>query len=285
MLPPPWQKVVLALMRPSGYVHADAVAEVMDSFEYAFRALGAEVERTENKVDGRTGIVFCGHFVPEALVGNLPPNLIVYNLEQLSGGSPFVTPAYLKLLERYPVWDYSVRNIAALRALFPGKAAVRHVPIGFVSELTRIPKQPNEDIDVLFYGSLNDRRRYVLDALRETGLAVHHAFGVYGQTRDALIARAKVVLNMHFYPSQVFEIVRVSYLLANSKAVVSEGGPDTEIDQDLVDAVALASYDQLTTTCQALIADSARRHRLGSDGYNIFSRRDLKDTLKRAIAA
>ena len=58
-----------------------------------------------------------------------------------------------------------------------------------------------------------------------------HPFNAYGGKRDALIARAKVVLNIHYYAAQVFEIVRVSYLLANSKAVVTEIGPDTDLDE------------------------------------------------------
>ena len=57
--------------------------------------------------------------------------------------------------------------------------------------------------------------------------------GVRGAERDALIARARLVLNLHFYPTAIFELVRVSYLLANGKAVVAECGPETEIDADI----------------------------------------------------
>jgi hypothetical protein len=61
--------------------------------------------------------------------------------------------------------------------------------------------------------------------------------GVYREERDRLIARAKVVLNMHYYDARVFEIVRVSYLLSNEKAVVAECGATTTIEPDIRDAV------------------------------------------------
>jgi hypothetical protein len=97
------------------------------------------------------------------------------------------------------------------------------------------------DIDVLFYGSLNDRRREVLQGIERAGLAagkrnlrVVHAYGAYGASRDALVSRAKIVLNLHFYEAKVFEVVRVSQLLANGRFVISEGGTkapgDTEHD-------------------------------------------------------
>ena len=54
------------------------------------------------------------------------------------------------------------------------------------------------------------------------GINVKALFGVYGRERDKLIARSKIVLNMHHYSSQIFEIVRVFYLLTNRKAVVAE---------------------------------------------------------------
>jgi hypothetical protein len=40
------------------------------------------------------------------------------------------------------------------------------MPVGYVPELERIRPAPAEDIDVLFFGSVNDRRQRVLDQLR-----------------------------------------------------------------------------------------------------------------------
>src|SRR6185437_3331164 len=106
----------------------------------------------------------------------------------------------------------------------------------------------------------------------------------HGAVRDALISRAKVVLNLHFYPSAIFEIVRVSYLLANRKAVVGECGPQTEIDPDIRDAIAPAPYDHLCDRVLELMRDDNGRFALARRGHDIFAKRHLPDILTRAIA-
>ena len=129
------------------------------------------------------------------------------------------------------MWDYSLHNIDKWKTYWETMNcayAPVHVPLGYVPELTRIRPAPIQDIDVLFYGSLNDRRSAIIKALCDAGANVHTVFGVYGKGRDELIARSKVVLNLHFYEQKLFEIVRVSYLLANSKAVVTECSSDTD---------------------------------------------------------
>ena len=57
-----------------------------------------------------------------------PKNPILYNLEQVYDGSPWMTPALLTLFRRYPVWDYSQANIERLVAWHVPR--LTHVPIG-----------------------------------------------------------------------------------------------------------------------------------------------------------
>ena len=99
-------------------------------------------------------------------------------------------------MARFPVWDYSQANVDVLRAA--GHQRVSHVPLGYVPELARVRAVPKQDIDVLFYGSRNERRNHVLAQLQARGLKVQALFGVYGEQRDQYIGRAKVVLNTHF---------------------------------------------------------------------------------------
>ena len=88
---------------------------------------------------------------------------------------------------------------------------------------------------------------------------------------------------MHFYPTKIFEIVRVAYLLSNGKAVVSECGPDTAIDSDIREGVAAVPYEDLHDTCLRLVRDVSLRRALEYCGYNIIARRHLPDILARAI--
>jgi hypothetical protein len=45
---------------------------------------------------------------------------------------------------------------------------------------------------------------------------------MYGRQRDALLARAKLALNMLFYEDGIFPSLRVAHLVANRVPVISE---------------------------------------------------------------
>jgi hypothetical protein len=91
---------------------------------------------------------------------------------------------------------------------------------------------------------------------------MHAAFRVYGAERDALIARAKVVLNLHAHDNWGFETVRLSYLLANRKAVVCEAASPDDVDADLRDGLLSVPYDRLVEACVALAHDEPARRRM-----------------------
>ena len=100
------------------------------------------------------------------------------------------------------------------------------------------------DFDVLFYGSFNARRQKILDALRDRGLTVKAVFGVFGADLDQLIARSKVVINIHFYDNGRLEMIRLFDLLANGRTIVSELNPGELVDADLTDAFVTAPYER-----------------------------------------
>ena len=116
--------------------------------------------------------------------------------------------------------------------------------------------------------------------MRDLGLRVEALVGAHGRPRDTWIARSKVVLNMHFGEGFVFESVRVSYLLANKKAVVSERGDGHE---DFTDAVAFAEYDELADKCATFARDNEARRKLGQRGFEIMSGRSESEYLKAAL--
>ena len=285
MFPAGWERARLVLFRPPDYPHAYALNETVDFFLYSLRRLGCESERAENELmPGGYNILFGAHLLGQGTAVGLPANCIVYNTEQIESGSSFDSPGYRALLENYPVWDYSARNVGQFARML-GHRRVHHVPAGYVPELTRIERREAADIDVLFYGSLNERRQQVISALKAAGARVHCAFGVYGAERDRLIARSRLVLNMHYFPTNIFEMIRVSYLLANRTAVVSERSPETEVAPELRDAVAFAPYEHLVETCLSLLRDEARRRALAERGFETFKRLTYREELVAAMGA
>ncbi len=274
------EKFHIVLVKPAGYAHSEAFREVAEGLTSALGSLGHAAVLGENTLDpSATNIVLGAHLLAETEALALPASTVVYNLEQLGGAE---LPAwYPALAARMRVWDYSELNLPfwdRTACLAP----VQIVPVGFAPVLARIADASEQDIDVLFYGSLNERRRAVLLRLEAAGVRVHHAFGVYGAERDALIARSKLVLNVHFYESKVFEVVRVSYLLANGKAVLTEPSPDLG---GLAGGVAVFSYDELARGCLDFLANDKARKVLELRARMLFRERDQAALLGPALAA
>lgn len=255
----------LVLLKPDGFVHAEAVREIMESFRAGFAELGMDVPIQMNRFDADARpILFCPQHLPPEREHLLPRGTILYNAEQLLPGYHWATPAYLDLLARHPVWDFSARNVGIVRQRSPA-ADIRHVPIGYADSLARIVPA-TEDIDVLFFGVLNERRMTVLRRLADAGLTVHALTNAYGAERDGFIARAKVVISIHFAEGAAFESARILYLLANRKAVVCEAATPEDIPEGLADAVLATPYDGLADAVLSLLADILLRERLADAG-------------------
>jgi hypothetical protein len=272
---------------PSGYPHAAAFDEIALSLSCALQSLGvnAPLVRRVEDIQGTPIVVgsnLLGGFVDTLDIEKaLPSDSILFNLEQIDTQSDWMTNAYLQRLKRFRVWDYSPGNIQRLADMgiqVEGLCRIGHTP-----ELVRIDQSVEEDIDVLFYGCLNPRRQAVLRGLRERGLNVVVAANCFGAARDELVARSKVVINIHFYEAKVLEIVRISYLLSNGQCVVSETGTDSAEEQVFQSAIAFCSYEGLVDRCEELVRDSAQRQRIGRQAKTLFSTMKQSDFLAELI--
>lgn len=265
-------QIRIVIIDPPGWDHAGIFAEVAELLAHGFRNAGHAVSIVRNAPSpAALNVILAGFHLTPAMLDGLPTRSVFYNLEQIDDAVFDWMPILRTIFARFEVWDYSPRNIDRLRALAP---VLFHLPIGTVPELTRIAAAPVQDIDVLFYGAITDRRNAAFAAIRQLGLNLHTVFGVYGPERDALIARSKVVLNLHKHEAQIFEIVRVSYLLANRKAVVTEMSSVTEIDADLLDAVCGAPFDGLAQACRRLVDDHDARRKLQDTAFARMSARN-----------
>jgi len=265
---------------PAHWVHVRAFDEVAEVIHAGLTELGVPCERSVGRLaDGRTNIVFGAHLLPLATL--FPADAIVYNLEQIVEGAIWVTPGYLDLLRRHRVWDYSAQNCAALRDL--NVREPQHVSLGYAAALERIVPV-TEDIDVLFYGVYNERRLAVLRSLAKRGLKVVHANGVYGKERDHLIARARIVLNVHFYQQSRLEVPRCFYLMANGRFVLSETSPDAE-EAGFAGGIAFAQYGELESACIRYLENAEERAAVAAAGRDLMRKRPQSALLAPVVAA
>ena len=273
----------ILLAAPPGWQHAGMYTELAETLVHGLRRAGHEAEFAINQPDPRAlNVLINAHMLPAQAASQLPSDTIVYNLEHIEPETWDWAPSLQVFLSKFEVWDYSARNVARIAEFNP---RVFELPIGSEPELTRIPKAKPQDIDVLFYGYVNERRRPVLDAIAAHGLNVQAPFGVYGRQRDELIARAKVVLNVHQVEGRVIEMVRVSYLLANRKAVVTELSAGMENYPNLASAVHCAPYEGLADACQLLVRDEGRRRAFELAGHAWIAARRQSRYLKELLKA
>ena len=277
--------IALCLPHPPGFIHKDAVAEMVEAVAIGLRRLGrsvALVERLPLPPDV-LAIVMLPNLLDDRWMAALPNDAILFNFEQI-GSENDRNSTFHAAARRHVLWDYNQQNLARLRTRV-GHDRLVHVPAGHVSELARIEPLAREDIDVLFYGAPTPRRREALRQMAAAGLGVRGCFGVYGAPRDALIARAKLVVNIHHAPSSTLETLRLTYLMSNRKAVLTEMGPQTAVagEEDLLPGLAKAPYDHLTEAAWALIADPVARATLAARGHDLVARRDMVAILRRAL--
>ncbi|WP_321859752.1 hypothetical protein [Burkholderia cenocepacia] len=262
----------LCIVRPPGYAHSGAFTELAEVIGYGLEDLGHAVHFNENAMmsDARNILIGC-HLADPRVTEHVPDDTIVVNTEQLHVDEQPWNENIYRWTSRYETWDYSERNLAKLRGL--GIEHARYLKLGFHPKLRRIPDDVEQDIDVLFYGTIGPRRAAILDALQARGLRVGIVSGgIYGAERDAFIARAKVVLNLHHYASHIFEVVRAFYLMTNGKAIVGEVSPTTSVDPDYASGFRAASYDALVDTCVELVSDHMKRRRLEAAALDTIGR-------------
>jgi hypothetical protein len=213
----------------------------------------------------------------------IPSDVIILNLEPLDTPAPWIKPLYLEQLGRHRVWDYSLANIEWMRGNGINPDA-RWLRLGWSPGVPRIPVVAQQDIDVLFFGSLSPRRVALLETMRATGLTVAIVNRVYGEALHAQIARAKVIVHINFFETRTFEMVRLSYLLPGGKAVVVECAEGCG-EPDLCDALVAVPYEELSDACRRLVADHDRRKALEDSARRIFTARSQADFLRPVLEA
>ena len=161
------------------------------------------------------------------LVHPMPKQYIVYQLEQMHTDNYKNNKDYkIKLQKGIQCWDYNASNTAFYTTTHPW--VWLPVPIASVPTIfsTDEPLPHQEPIDVLFYGSVNERRytilKHVHDMLRPYAQTVKLVRGFYGETLYPFIRRARVVLNIGFYEDTLLATYRLNEVLAHNRVVVSE---------------------------------------------------------------
>jgi hypothetical protein len=261
---------------PPGYSHFGVFNEVADLLVHSLRSLGHVAHWQRNLADPAAMNIILGYnLLPNPHdIQNIPHT--IFQLEQLSVREGWFRPELMEVLKYADqVWDYAPENIAFLAER--GLSNAQLLPIGFHDTMRRIGRQ-TQDIDVLFYGCLNERRKALLEEVGRFA-NVKCLISVYGQERDAYIARSKIVVNLHYYEAQIMEQVRLSYLLNNHAFVISESSP-----RDVYEgAVVTADYADLAATIRHYLDRPQERHQKAKEGFQFLKARPMTEYLRAIL--
>lgn len=229
--------VHIAVMQPAGYLYSLAFIDHARYFRHQFRRLGAQVTIGKNRLrEDAVNFVFGAHMGFPAEEAQRHACVFV-NLEQLGEGGAAVSPEYLQLLSRSAVVDYDVDNAAAYAADPADVPIVPFLHAPYLQDAQPIPLA-ERPIDLLFFGSVNERRREFLRQAEASGATVAcFDHPLFVEERDDYIRRAKAVINCHFYDSSRFEQARVFQCLSLGTPVISERTPRTRAPAAYDDAV------------------------------------------------
>lgn len=210
----------------------------------------------------------------------LPKNYIFVNAE----------PLYVKRWGDNTEWFKAMKNAKAVwgyerhDAEFVEKLGTpfHFVPFGYAPYYETMFRKYNEgkrlqqDIDVLFFGVMSERRRRILDELKQRRMNVHIASQdnpAWGEKLDELLTRSKIVLVIHYYDepkAQIADLGRVDYLLSNRLFVVHERPSPSESNPAFEQNVTTCEYDEIPDTCAHFLNRPAERVRKAAAAHEWF---------------
>tara|TARA_Y100000996_G_scaffold224543_1_gene176652 strand:- start:347 stop:1198 length:852 start_codon:yes stop_codon:yes gene_type:complete len=264
----------ICIIKPNNYIHSLAYLEIAELLHYSVLELNKNSKISYNFIDINPkvkNIIFGAHLLNDDMINSIPSNTIIFNTEQIESINEIWKRRILLLASKGIIfWDYSNHNLDLLLTKLNVKG--RLFEIGFQKNLQRIKMNDNKEVDVLFYGSLNNRREKIINSLLKNNVKVKCLFGVYGKDRDDWIGKSKIVLNLHYYESKIFEIVRIFYLLTNAIPIVSEVDENTKLNNNYLKGIKGSNYEDVEKNILSLLENEKERKLIGLNGFNIIKK-------------
>lgn len=142
-----------------------------------------------------------------------------------------------------------------------------------------------KSIDVLFYGNKNERRRKLVDRIkqRKINIVFKRTFAIDRRQKEA-IEKSKIVLDTFFYGIAGIDFYRCSLLAANKIFFIHETIQEDE-DEEFLNVVVHADYENLPQKCEEwLLKSQEERDKKAEEVYEFFKKKyDMRVQLKNFL--
>jgi hypothetical protein len=277
--------------------------ELAEALAYELRALGLAADISVGEIPipekGLVHVLLPPHEFESLSRYRPPPELlrrsIVISAEQ--PGTHYFTANVQLVRDAGAVFDINPRSVRAYRS--EGIDATE-LALGYSRLWDRFGEAEQRDIDIIFLGRLTPRRERALASYAgiferfrcylglseewRTRVGTGAAF-VAGEDKRSLLARAKVLLNVHGEDEPYFEWLRVAEAVCAGCAVVSERSSDIaplEWGRHIVTGHA----GSLGLLCAWLVEDRPLREHVRTEAYELLRReRPLSAAARQLIEA
>jgi Glycosyl transferase family 2 len=276
--------------------------ELVDALAFELRKRGVQVSIHIGELPlPRKGLVHV--FLPPheyvALSGHSPSAELLWRSILISAEQPqssFFAENIGLARHAGAVFDINPRSVRAYRS--HGVKAL-DLELGYTEPWDRFDAS-ERDIDILFLGRITPRRAQALASYAgiferfrchlllsdnsRPNVATGAAFAA-GDDKRALLARAKVLINIHGEEEPFFEWLRVAEAICAGCAVVSEHSTDMAPLQ-WGEHIVSGGLDSLGLLCAWLLEDDVRREQIRSDAFELLRRvRPLSEAARALVSA
>ena len=204
---------------------------------------------------------------------------------------------YLDFINNKPnfyLFEYNILNINYLKNTNKN-IDYQFIPLCYSSFLedyynSRIVKKTfiEKDIDILFLGKLNRRRKNIINHLTQKyKIVTKYNFDDKGNTELCnLIERSKIVLNVLFYKSNIiFDYYRNSFILSTRTLLITEKSTskDYNIEDGLLELennIINVEYDKIIETVDYYLKNSSEEYnKLVDTQHNAFKNYKMDDKI------
>jgi hypothetical protein len=184
---------------------------------------------------------------------------VAVHTEQLNSKS---SKEYLDwLANAYQVWQWG-------NEVLPND--IKSTPFVFgYSDFYRLQMEAAKDIDVLFYGSLNNKRLDIIgDLSRKYKLTIVR--DQYGPDIMKYVMRSKIILSIHYYNDPLEDFPRISPLLSVKAFVICQSSVDK--NYNAIPELVVRDAENINETVGHFLANPLERLRYQDLGYDYIRR-------------
>ena len=236
-------KFNVCIIDPPGYRFTHFLYDLSKLLAYGLEDVGGDCTLTRNRLEsGRTNVVMGAHNITHAdqvdaiVDAGLPyvfvsTEVVVGKTVNRVEAPEYFENVFMPLLRNAAaVWDAG-DSLPALKQLGIDAHDLR---FGFHPRLHEIRHKAERDLDFCFFGSLTERRKAIVEQLRDLGYRIRWMFDDDAIFRNDMLARSELVLTLRQSDTMVqLPQGRLLYLVNNRCVVVGESGTGQAPVEDL----------------------------------------------------